>query len=86
MSRWGDSAQQTLMVAEDVGFCNAKLKVEDIEVFTFDATNVTFAENASTERPVHILESGIIQVLTKGNERLKRKGEVEPMCLPWKLR
>lgn len=51
------------MVAEDIGFCNAKLKVEDIEVFTFDATNVTFAENASTERPVHILESGIIQVL-----------------------
>jgi len=51
------------MVAENVGFCNAELKVEDIEVFTLDATNVTFAKNTSAKCPMYILESGIIQIL-----------------------
>lgn len=57
------SVQKTLMVAENVGFCNAKLKVEDIKVFTLNATNVTFAKNTSAKCPMDILECGIIQIL-----------------------
>ena len=61
--RGRNSVQKTLMMAENVGFCNAELKVEDIEVFTLDATNVTFAKNTSAKCPMDILECGIIQIL-----------------------
>ena len=85
-SRRRHSVQKTLVVAKNVGFCNAKLKVEDIEVFTLYAANVTFAKNTSAKCPMDILECGIIQILQERYERLKRKGEVGPMCSPWKLR
>jgi hypothetical protein len=44
-----------LVVAQDVTFCDFELEVEDIEIFSFDATNVSFAENASAHGPVDVL-------------------------------
>jgi hypothetical protein len=43
------------MMTQDVIFCDSKLKVENIEIFSFDATNVSLAENACAHRPVDIL-------------------------------
>jgi hypothetical protein len=47
--------RKTLMMAQDVIFCDSELEVEDIEVFSFDATNVPLAEDACAHRPVDIL-------------------------------
>jgi hypothetical protein len=43
------------MVAQDVIFCDFELEVEDIEIFSLDATNVPLAKNASAHRPVDVL-------------------------------
>jgi hypothetical protein len=43
------------MVSQDVSFCDFELEVEDIKVFSFDATNVPLAENTSAHRPVDVL-------------------------------
>jgi hypothetical protein len=56
------------MMAQDVVFGNFELEIEDVEVFPFDATNVSLAENASAHRPVDIFECGIVEVLWRHNE------------------
>jgi hypothetical protein len=43
------------MMAQNVVFCDSELEAEDIEIFSFDATNVPLAENAGAHRPVDIL-------------------------------
>ena len=42
------------MVAQDVILSDFELQVEDVEVFSFDATNVPLAEDARTHEPVDI--------------------------------
>lgn len=43
------------MVAEEICLCDAELEVEDVEILALDATNVAFAKDACTERPVDVL-------------------------------
>ena len=43
------------MVAQDVVFCDFEVEVEDIKIFSFDATNVPLAEDASAHGPMDVL-------------------------------
>lgn len=52
-----------IMVAENVIFGDRQLKVKDVQELAFNAANITLAENAGTERPVHVFESGIVEIL-----------------------
>lgn len=60
---WVDSVEESLMVAEKVGFCDAELKIQDIEVLSLNTTHIPLAENTSTKCPVHVLQCGIVKVL-----------------------
>jgi hypothetical protein len=48
--------RQTLVEVQNVIFCDSELEVENIEIFSFDATDITLAENASTHGPVDVLQ------------------------------
>jgi hypothetical protein len=48
------------MVTEKIVLGDAKLKIENIEEFAFNAPDITLSENAGTECPMHIFESGVI--------------------------
>lgn len=50
-----DGIEKPLVVAQEVGLCDAELKVENVEVLAFDTTNVAFAKDTGTECPVDIL-------------------------------
>ena len=53
--RWGDgNCHQTVVVAQQIRFGNAEFKVENVEIFAFDATHVPLAENACAECPVNV--------------------------------
>jgi hypothetical protein len=50
-------------MAQDIIFCDSELEVENIEIFSFDTTNVSLAEDACAHRPVDILQCGIVEIL-----------------------
>ena len=53
--RWGDgNCHQTVVVAQQIRFGNAEFKVENVEIFAFNATHVPLAENACAECPVDV--------------------------------
>ena len=52
-----------IVVGEEVGLGEAELVVEDVEELTLDAADVALAEDSRAERPVDVLEGGVIQVL-----------------------
>lgn len=51
------------VMREDVALCDGEVEVEHIEELALDAADVPFAEDTSAERPVHVFECGVIQVL-----------------------
>ena len=53
------------VVSKDIAFADGKVEVEDIEELALDPANVALAEYTSAERPVDVLECGIIQILEK---------------------
>jgi len=55
--------RQTLIEAQDVIFCDSELEVEDIEIFSFDSTDITLAENASAHGPVDVFQRRIVEIL-----------------------
>jgi len=44
-----------LMVAEQVCLCDCQLKVQNVEIFAFNAAHVTLAEDAGAKCPVDVL-------------------------------
>ena len=48
---------------EDLGFGDAQLKVEHVQELALDAAHVALVEEAGAERPVHVLERGVVEVL-----------------------
>ncbi len=57
---WADSVKEPLMVAQEVCLGNTELEVQDIEVLPLNPTHVPFAENTGTERPMDVLECGVV--------------------------
>jgi hypothetical protein len=55
--------REAVVVAEEIVFGDAQLKVEHIEELAFDASDVAFAKDTGAECPVLVLESGVIAVL-----------------------
>jgi len=51
------------VVTQEVVFGNAELEVENIKEFTLNAADIPFSEYASAERPVDVLECGVIKIL-----------------------
>jgi hypothetical protein len=60
---------QAVVVAEKIVFGHAELEVENIEEFSLDAAHISFSERSRAERPVDVLEGGVIQVLWCNDER-----------------
>lgn len=58
-------SRETVMVAEQIVFCNCQFKIENVKKLAFDATNVAFTEDSSTECPVHILQCRFIEILVR---------------------
>ena len=52
-----------VVVREEVGLGEAELVVEDVEELALDPPDVPLAEDSGAERPVDVLEGGVIQVL-----------------------
>lgn len=50
-----DGIDEALVVAEDIGLCDAEFKVENVEILAFDATDVAFAKDTGAQGPVDIL-------------------------------
>jgi hypothetical protein len=48
------------MMGQQVVFRDLELKVENVEVFPFNATNVPLAEDTCAECPVDVFQCGII--------------------------
>ena len=51
------------MVGEEIRFRHRELEVQDIEVLSFDPSYIPLAEDTGAERPVHVFECRIIEVL-----------------------
>lgn len=56
----GEDFREATMVDQQIVFRDLQLKVENVEVFPFNATNVPLAENTCAECPMDILECGIV--------------------------
>ena len=61
-----DERHDGVVVREEVGFGDAELEVEDVEELTLDTPDVALAEDPGAERPVDVLQCGIVQVLQGG--------------------
>jgi hypothetical protein len=48
------------VVVENVIFGNREIKIKNVEKFSLDSADVTFAEDAGAKCPVNIFECGII--------------------------
>jgi hypothetical protein len=54
---------EAVVVREEVALADAELEVEHVKELALDAPDVTLPEHARAQRPVHILERRIIQIL-----------------------
>ena len=52
-----------VMVGEEVGLSEAELVVEDVEELPLDAADVPLAKDPCAERPVDVLQGGVVTVL-----------------------
>ena len=57
---------ERVVVGEDVCLVDGEFKVEHVEELTLVAANITLAEDPGAERPVDVLQCGIVQVLQGG--------------------
>ena len=57
--------EEGVMVREEVGFGDGELEVENVEELALDATNVALAEDPGAERPVDVLQRGVVKVLQR---------------------
>lgn len=55
--------EKRVVVREEVGLGDGEFEVENIEELTLDAANVTLAKDSCAERPVDVLEGGVVEVL-----------------------
>ena len=55
--------EEGVVVRKEIGLRNGELPVEDVEELTLDTADVALPENASAERPVDVLERGVVGVL-----------------------
>lgn len=62
---------EALVVAEKVVLSDLELEVEHVEVLALDAADIAFAEDTRAERPVDILECGIVEVLERKRKRVR---------------
>lgn len=60
--------REALVVAEEVVLGDLELEVEHVEILALDAADIAFAEDTRAERPVHVLECGIVEVLGRKKE------------------
>ena len=51
------------MVLQNVGFCDRKLPIKNIQKFPFDSTDVTSTKHLGTEGPMVVLDRPIIDIL-----------------------
>ena len=55
--------EEGVVVGEEVRLGDGELEVEDVEELTLDATDIPLAEDHGAERPMDVLQCGIVQVL-----------------------
>ena len=61
--------EERIVVGKEVCFCDAEFEIEDVEEFTLDASDVALAEDSCAQRPVDVLERGVVQVLRGWGKR-----------------
>ena len=54
-----------VVVREEVGLCEPELVVEHVEELPLDAAHVALAKDTGAERPVDVLQCGVIAVLER---------------------
>ena len=82
------------VVGEEVGLGEAELVVEDVEELALDAADVALAKDPGAERPVDVLERGVVEVLQvpapsgplSGCRREQVRTLLEQMSAPRKTR
>ena len=62
---WCREREKCVMVCEEIGFGDGEFEVEDVEELTLDAADVTLAEDPGAERPVDVLQRGVVKVLQR---------------------
>ena len=55
--------EKRVVVGEEIGLGDGELEVENVEELTLDAADVTLAKDSCAERPVDVLESGVVKIL-----------------------
>lgn len=70
MGRLGER-DDGVVVGEDVGFGEAELVVEDVEELALDAAHVPLAKDTGAERPVDVLQGGVVTVLEERRLEMK---------------
>ena len=55
--------EKRVVVGEEIGLGDGELEVENVEELTLDAADVTLAKYSCAERPVDVLESGVVKIL-----------------------
>ena len=60
---WCREREKRVMVCEEIGFGDGEFEVKDIEELAFYPADVALAEDPGAERPVDVLEGGVVQVL-----------------------
>lgn len=50
-----DGIEKALVVAKNIGLCDAEFKVKNVKIFAFNATDVAFAKDTGTQGPVDVL-------------------------------
>ena len=63
-----DEGKEGLVVRKEVGLGDVELEVTDVEKLTLDAADVALAKSSHAERPVDVLEGGVIQALREDGE------------------
>lgn len=62
---------KAVVMREDVVLGNAELEIKDIQKLALDAPNVALAKNAGADRPVDVLQRGVIEVFGSDDEGAK---------------
>ena len=55
--------EKRVVVGEEIGLGDGELEVENVEELTLDAADITLAKDSCTERPVDVLEGGVVKIL-----------------------
>lgn len=82
------------VVREEVRLGDGEVPVEDVEELALDAADIALAKDAGAERPVDVLEGGVVEILQGGwvrlddEERKERRGRtlLATMSAPRKTR